>query len=81
LVKINNYYATSSDEFEEAEGTFEVFTFNETNIVGPSKHLWDENYYFGVIAVDKPGASSEYDEQVSLIAYRGSAMVLFPEAD
>ena len=82
LVRINNYYTASSDEFEEeAVGTFVDFTFNETNIVGPSKHLWDENYYFGVIAVDKPGASSEYDEQVSLNAYRGSAMVLFPEAD
>ncbi|MBN2219232.1 MAG: hypothetical protein JW697_03035 [Kosmotogaceae bacterium] len=80
LVRINNYYTASSDEFEEeAVGTFVDFSFNETSIVGPSKHLWDENYYFGVIAVEKTGTLSEYGEQVSIVAFKGSAMILYPE--
>ncbi len=82
LVKINNYYTPSSEEFgEEAVGTYVNFTFNETSIVGPSKHLWDENYYFGVIAVERPVLSSDFEEQVSIVAFKGSAMVLFPSID
>ncbi len=82
LVKINDYYTPSSEEFgEEAVGTYVNFTFNETSIVGPSKHLWDENYYFGVIAVERPVLSSDFEEQVSIVAFKGSAMVLFPSID
>ncbi|RLL87248.1 hypothetical protein [Mesotoga sp. BH458_6_3_2_1] len=81
LVRINNYYSTSSDEFEEeAVGTFVDFTFNETNIVGPSKHLWDENYYFGVIVVEKTAPSSSFNEEaIAFSVLRGSSMVLFPD--
>ena len=81
LVRINNYYTPTSEEFEEADGTYENFTFNETSIVGPSKHLWDENYYFGVIAVERPGLVSDFGEQASIVAFKGSAMVLFPSID
>ena len=82
LVKINDYYTPSSEEFgEEAVGEYVDFTFNETSIVGPSKHLWDENYYFGVIAVERPVLSSDFEEQVSIVAFKGSAMVLFPSID
>ncbi|MDD3680345.1 hypothetical protein [Mesotoga sp.] len=82
LVKINSYYTPTSEEFEEeAVGTYVNFTFNETSIVGPSKHLWDENYYFGVIAVERPVLTSDFGEQVSIVAFKGSAMVLFPSID
>ncbi len=81
LVRINNYYTATSEEFEEEAETFN-FTFNESSIVGPSKHLWDENYYFGVIAVERPVLSSDFEEeQVSIVAFKGSAMVLFPSID
>ncbi len=80
LVRINNYYTATSEEFEEEDGPFN-FTFNESSIVGPSKHLWDENYYFGVIAVERPVLSSDFEEQVSIVAFKGSAMVLFPSID
>ncbi|PZC52918.1 MULTISPECIES: hypothetical protein [unclassified Mesotoga] len=80
LVRINNYYTASSDEFEgEAVGTFVDFTFNESSIVGPTKHLWDEDYYFGIIAVERTGATSDFGEQVTIVALKGSTMVLFPD--
>jgi hypothetical protein len=81
LVRINNYYSTSSDQFEgETVGTVVDFAFEETDIVEPSKHLWDEDYYFGVIAVEKTLPSSSFNEEAVLFSVlRGSSMVLFPD--
>lgn len=81
FVKINNYYTPSSEEeFDtEAIGFYVSFAFTESNIVGPSKQLWGEDYYFGVIAVQKTTLASEFNEEaVTLVALKGSAVVLFP---
>jgi hypothetical protein len=61
-------------------GTVVDFAFEETDIVEPSKHLWDEDYYFGVIAVEKTLPSSSFNEEAVLFSVlRGSSMVLFPD--
>jgi len=81
LVKINSYYTPTSEEFEqEAVGTFVDFTFNESNIVEPTEHLWDEDYYFGVIAVEKTLPLISFNEEAVVFGVlRGSSMVLFPD--
>lgn len=81
LVKINSYYVPGAmEEFvEEDIGTFVSFAFSEGNLLPPGSHLWDEDYYFGVIAVQKTAPSSQYNEEdIIFAALKGSAMVLFP---
>ncbi|AFK06124.1 hypothetical protein Theba_0396 [Mesotoga prima MesG1.Ag.4.2] len=46
----------------------------------PERSLWDDEHYFGVIAVEKTLPSSDFNEEaIAFSVLRGSSMVLFPD--